>query len=48
MNEIQHYGIEKRYSPCITNKFSQLGFTVVFVLAVAVVPTLATIKFFLN
>jgi hypothetical protein len=47
MNDFQHYCIEKRYSPCVTNKFSQLGFTILFVLAVAVVPSIATIKFFL-
>lgn len=48
MNDFQHYGIKKRYSPCVTNKFSQLGFTVVFFVAVAIVPILATIKFFLT
>jgi hypothetical protein len=48
MNDFQHFGIEKRYSPCVTNRFTQLGLTIVFFLAVAVVPLIATIKFFLD
>ncbi len=48
MNDLQYCGIQKRYDPCVTNKFLQTAFAVVFVIAVVVVPAIATTKFFLN
>lgn len=48
MNDFQYCGIPKRYDPCVTNKFLQTALSAVFVLAVVVVPAIATIKFFLS
>jgi hypothetical protein len=48
MNDFQYCGIQKRYDPCVTNKFLQVALSGVFVLAVVVVPAVAAIKFFLS
>ena len=48
MNDFQYCGIPKRHDPCVTNKFLQAALSAVFVLAVAVVPAVAVIKFFLS
>jgi hypothetical protein len=46
MNNIQNYGIEFDAEPSKTNNFIRLGFIVVFIIAVAIVPSVATVNFF--
>jgi hypothetical protein len=45
MNDLQSHCLDKRYSPCVTNKCLQIAFMVMFAMAVVIVPSIATIKF---
>jgi hypothetical protein len=46
MNVYQNYSIQNTVPLTEPNKLIRLGFMVVFILAVAVIPSIATIKFF--
>ncbi|MDG1074043.1 MAG: hypothetical protein P8O76_03665 [Methylophilaceae bacterium] len=47
MNDLQNYGAEQEPVPAKTNNYVRFGFMAVFIIAVAILPTVATVKFFL-